>query len=254
VKTDEFWDKNRDLRKIVLLWEECQARHRNPDISCPLEHESHRNYFYEALSAFRNAQRSNLVEAIRTFLALPYWRKRWEFYEVWFVMLVLRSFGLARLQLQIDNNQWHLKVGGVGRLPIASGRMDNDKRIEFYYQFEGVPPQGIVPNAKDRPELLVFGQGSANIRRCLLAVEVKARERRGFDIQAMKGETLALLEWSPMAILGGSYFQLSRSSTLFKQQFGGSQVVIADGCSPGSLTTSELYRWLDEFWMRVTFS
>lgn len=170
-----------------------------------------RRFFEQALSEFKAATRPVTIADIQAFLALPYWKQRWQLYEVWFVTLLLRSYGLARLDLALQGDQWTLSVGGVMLTPIAISRLHNGDEIAFYYQYQGIPPQGLFPEAQDRPEVLVRYQAvSQQPPRTLLVAEVKARA--SFSRQDMEVALFALLKWRSEAIVGLNYLRYGQPS------------------------------------------
>ena len=232
---------------ISWQWRQVRERQAQPLHGCLQAQAPFREFAEQALAEFRSALRPNLINDVRTFLAMPYWHKRWELYEVWFVTLVLRSFGLKRLELQMSGDQWRLDVRGVHQHPIAVAHLEDGRRIEFFYQFQDVPPNTLFDAAVDRPEMLVYESGPEG-RRCLLAAEVKARVQRGFKLQDMKGAILSLLEWEPAAIVGASYFDLGSATPLSTKTFHGCRVVVADGCYPGSESVKQLQQWLQNDW------
>lgn len=239
-----------DLKYIFHgQWDEYKERSLWSQKQCVLENEWSRNYFETALKEFEAATRSYTVEDIRKFLALPYWKQRWQFYEVWFVMLVLRSYGLSNLELHNRDQKWELAVGSVMHHPIATSRLRDGNAVEFYYQHQGVPPTPLFPDTVDRPELLVWRKDSKDsVLQRLLVAEVKARQ--SFSTQDMEGALFALLKWDTRAIVGANYFNLGSGQNLVKQITRGVEIVAGNECTPRSSTATELSEWLGSFWKR----
>lgn len=233
---------------ILWRWEDCLGRTGEWHDQCILEYPELRHFFERSLSEFRAASHSRTVDNIRKFLALPYWKQRWQFYEVWFVTIVLRSYGLSNLRLETTAGKWRLDVGSVIPKPIATGRCGYRGEIKFYYQYQGTPPSSIFSGKQDRPEMLVNYENGFGKQQCLMAAEVKAREKKGFGLQDMKGSIFSLLEWEPGTIVGASYYDLGSGTLLSSQIIKNTELVFADMCQPRSLAATELTKWLEEFW------
>lgn len=238
-----------DWESIRRRWSECRRRQARALNVCSMEKEWVLQFFTAALREFDAAKKVIGVADIRRFLALPYWRQRWQLYEVWFVMLVLRSYGLSKLTLRTTDQQWKLAVGSVDPQPIATSRLCSGDVVEFYYQFQGVPPSALFPGTLDRPEILVQ-QKSASGRplQALLVAEVKAR--RSYGPQDMKGALFSLREWNSKAIVGSNYFDMGSGRRISVLDLDGIQIVAADECKPRSDTAKELTDWLVHFWRR----
>ena len=123
--------------------EDCKRRGARDLNTCSMEKDWVRKWFEASLKQFDAANRTVSVADVRRFLALPYWKLRWQFYEVWFVTLLLRSFGLSNLILNTDGHEWTLAVGSVSPEPIAMSNLANGDRVEFYYQHQGIPPSAL---------------------------------------------------------------------------------------------------------------
>lgn len=233
-------------------WKDCSKRVRpnieRPSDKCVMESPGHGKILRDALEEFRNSTEAISVENLNKFLALPYWKQRWQLFEVWFVMLILQSYGLSNLKLQIDNQEWTLAVGSVATQPIATSKLRNDDMVEFYYQYQGVPPIGLFADKKDRPEVLVLHRPKDAGPRYVLAAEVKARKR--YSAQDMKGALFSLMEWDPAAIAGASYYQLDTATGFAQIVVNDVQVVAANGCAPRSPVATDLFNWLTSFWRK----
>lgn len=235
-----------DWKSIRQRWCDCTRRRARDLNTCSMEEEWVRDFFTASLKEFDAARRSVSVGDIRRFLALPYWKQRWQFYEVWFVTLLLRSYGLANLELKTNGSDWTLAVGKVSATPIAVGNLANGDNVEFYYQYQGVPPSPLFKNCLDRPEVLVR---RAQTGKVLLVSEVKARTH--FGTQDMKGALFALEEWDADAIVGLNYFNIGSGVRLSTLKRNASEIVAADECTPRSLAAKELSEWLANFWTRT---
>jgi hypothetical protein len=235
-----------DWKSIRDRWSDCKKRRPHDLNTCSMEREWVRDFFTGALKEFDAAHRSVSVGDIRRFLALPYWKQRWQLYEVWFVTLLLRSYGLANLELKTDGSDWTLAVGKVSAKPIAIGNLADGDNVEFYYQYQGVPPSPLFKNCVDRPEVLVR---RAQTGKVLLVSEVKARTH--FGTQDMKGALFALEEWNADAIVGLNYFDMGSGVSLSTLRRNGTEIVAADECTPRSAVAKELSEWLANFWART---
>lgn len=235
-----------DWKSIRNRWSDCKRRSPHDLNTCSMEREWVRDFFTGALQEFDAAHRSVSLDDIRRFLALPYWKQRWQFYEVWFVTLLLRSYGLANLELKTDGSDWTLAVGKVSAKPIAVGNLANGDNVEFYYQYQGVPPSPLFKNCLDRPEVLVRRALTGKV---LLVSEVKARTH--FGTQEMKGALFALEEWDADAIIGLNYFDMGSGVSLSTLRRNGTEIVAADACTPRSAVAKELSEWLANFWART---
>ena len=231
---------------IDRLWRDCEKRQRSSD-GCAMEKDWNWKFFESASREFDSAARSVTVIDLQEFLALPYWKQRWQFYEVWFLTVVLRSYGLRNLELRTAGQTWTLAVGGVDQKPIAVGHIAHGESVEFYYQYQGIPPSPLFPGFQDRPEILVHHRSGSQLgTKVLLAAEVKARN--GFGIQDMKGALFSLVEWEPEAIVGANYYSMNSGKVLNILTQAGREIVVADECQPHSASERELAAWLARFW------
>ena len=247
---DRFQSPGRmDWDSIHRRWDECKKRQPRALNTCAMEKEWVQKFFRSALGEFDSATRSITIGDLRQFLALPYWKQRWQFYEVWFLMLILRSYGLPNLVLRTAGQDWILAVGSVDPEPIAVGQLASGGCVEFYYQYQGIPPAALFPTAQDRPEVLVQQKNaSGKLVTTLLVAEAKAR--RNFGTQEMKGALFPLQEWNPEAIVGANYFSIRSGQRLNLLSRDGTEIVAADECAPRSQAAQEHSEWLAAFWRR----
>jgi len=237
-----------DWGSIKGRWEDCKRRGARDRNSCSMEQEWVRKFFKESLKEIDAATRNISIADVRRFLALPYWKLRWQFYEVWFVTILLRSYGLSNLILNTDGPVWTLAVGSVSPKPIAVSNLANGDRLEFYYQHQGIPPSALFKKTADRPEVLVRRTQAGGGHRMLMAAEVKAK--KSFGTQEMKQALFTLQEWDPEAIVGVNYFPIKSGTTLSKLNKDAIEIVAADECTPRSSCSKELFDWLAEYWPR----
>ena len=128
-----------DWESIRTRWCDCKRRSPRDRNTCSMEQKWVRDFFTEALKEFDAAHRSVSLNDIRRFLALHYWKHRWQFYEVWFVTLLLRSFGLANLDLKTNGSDWTLAVGAVSAKPIAVANLANGDQSRVLLPVSGGP-------------------------------------------------------------------------------------------------------------------
>ncbi|CAM3961110.1 VWA domain-containing protein [Kibdelosporangium persicum] len=192
---------------------------------------------------------------IRRFFDLPYWKARWQLFEVWVLQLVLRSYGSKHWLPKLNGAEWDLKAGSKNPEPVAVAQLVNGRELRCYYQHEAVPPASLVTGASDRPELLVTvadhsicatKPGSEN-EPVLLTVEAKARFK--YKLQDMKSDILALQEWEPARILGASYFPVTKHNTLHSRKIATTKVALADGLKPGTPAENATFKWLRNMWI-----
>jgi hypothetical protein len=196
------------------------------------------------------------AEEIQRFFGLPYWKARWQLYEVWILHVVLRSYGATYWQPTLTDQIWDLKAGSTNRAPVATAPLKN-RELRCYYQYESSPPKSMVPGIRDRPELLITmaheaGQASApgdDDESVILVVEAKAGVH--YSTGDIKADIYALLEWEPKWILGASYFSLTGTEELRTSTVGGSMMALGERLVPDSKATTALEDWLRRMWVET---
>lgn len=196
-------------------------------------------------------------EEIRRFFDLPYWRARWQLYEVWLLHVVLSSYGTTRWKPNLTKGTWDLKAGSTNKPPVATAGLANGRELRCYYQHDSTPPGSLVPGTRDRPELLITEAHEAVLATVpgddgepvVLAAEAKTR--LNYPWQDMKGSVYALLEWEPRRVLGASFFSLTGSEELYTGTAGSVRIALGDRLVPDSKATTALRVWLRRMWVET---
>lgn len=227
------------------FWSTSRQRRRNGD-NCSWHQRYTRRYFVESAREFRSAERPVDIQSVLKVLALPYWRHRWQLFEVWFLVTVLDSLGLAHLTVRTDGGEWRLAVGSVDKEPVATYALRGGAQLEVFYQFQGIPPAGLFAHDEDRPKLLVLLRDGGGSKKTLLAGEAKAR--RGMSRQDFEGALYGLAKWNPEMVLGANYFAFGAYSGVLEQDLRGMRVLAASACEPGGQVAQEILHRLRHFW------
>lgn len=243
-----FFESLRRLLPRVLM-----RRHRG---DCRYEHPYVADYLRSGLPDLEGCFRETAVENLRTFFELPYWKSRWQVFELWVLRLVLESYGTDRWHPALTDGVWNLRAGSTNPAAVATSQLTSGRELRCYYQHDSVPPAPIFAGLRDRPELLVTvadamapADPGAEAEPVLLAVEAKARA--GYGPQELKSAVLPLLEWQPSRILGVSFFSASGADQLHVQSFAETPVGVAEAVVPGSASTAETTAWLKGMWRSV---
>lgn len=78
---------------------------------------------------------TDYVEAALEFLQLPYWKKRWQVYQIWVFILCLRAFARHGGKLNVsDRKPLILKTGETDE-PKAYIKIDRSVRLELWTEF-----------------------------------------------------------------------------------------------------------------------
>ncbi|WP_327094696.1 hypothetical protein OIE68_31990 [Nocardia vinacea] len=248
--TDAEWF----LRRLPDILPEVRQRTGKRD-GCSYSNDFVAHYIRDGLTDLEACFEIVSVQQLRKFFDLPYWKKRWQIYEIWVVRIVMDSYGTRRWSPRLTGTDWDLKAGSVNPLAIATSLLGDGRELRFYYQHQSTPPASLVAGVGDRPEILVTiaedpAQGAepgAKEEKVLIAVEAKARLRYG--LQDMKSSTIALIEWQPHRVLGASYFSLtSDTDNLHTQTMNGCEIALAERLRPGSQSASKTAGWLKACW------
>ncbi|WP_328442843.1 vWA domain-containing protein [Amycolatopsis sp. NBC_00438] len=245
-------------------WVETVTSRQDGRDTCPHERDYVSDYLRRGLPDLAGCFREVTVQQLKSFFELPYWKARWQVFELWTLSVVLDSYGTREWTPVLVEGVWNLKAGSTNPAPIATAEALESGEIRCYYQYESSPPAGLFPGTRDRPEMLVtlaerrgdpFAPGSA-AEPVLLAVEAKARADYG--PQEFKGAVFPLLEWRPRRILGMSYFPVTGADRLQIQAAGATSIGVAEAAAPGTGSAVETRLWLEELWrelprLRITF-
>ncbi|WP_043837219.1 MULTISPECIES: VWA domain-containing protein [Amycolatopsis] len=224
---------------------------------CPYSIRFFADYLRLGLPDLIGCFRDVSAQQLKRFFDLPYWKARWQVYELWILRLVLDSYDTSRWIPALTDGAWDLKAGSTNPEAIATAQLIDGTELRCYYQHESVPPASLFPGLRDRPELLVTlaqaptepASPGTDIEPVLLAVEAKARSNYG--PQDLKSATLPLLEWRPRRVLGASYFTSTGTDQLHVQQFAGTPVGVAEALVPGSASGPATTEWLVELWQEL---
>lgn len=224
----------------------------------------------------RRASLTEIVAAIQHFTRLPYWKHRWQLYEIWFfvVLLMVVRNRAPGLQLCVENGVWLLpKSGTITTIPMASVDLRTSRfqwhdrvaarrpaapmRLDMYYQYQGPPPRALGPRDDDaRPDVLVTlversaACGAIRSGDVLLVAELKAR--RPFSWKRMQEAIYSLACWEPLAAMGANYFPQKKEengryhSEAFRQQLDSMAVFAGQGVRPEDAATASLCEFLSE--------
>ena len=115
-------------------------------------------------------------DSVEEWLELPYWKKRWQVYEVWVIGLILRSVLMAGGTLNPDPNGQLVLRTGASSEPLAKLRLNAKCQMEVWCEF----PLPSVSNPKFRPDIvIVLRSGIGQIP--LHFVECKQRASEGLS-------------------------------------------------------------------------
>lgn len=246
--------RNSFLSSLARWFEEVSRRTSDAG-KCSYSDEFVARYLREGLTDLEGCFETVTVEQLRSFFDLPYWKHRWQLYEIWILHVVMDSFGTPRWSPRLTGTVWDLKAGSLNRKAIATVKLRDGSELRCYYQHQSAPPEAIVEGAEDRPEILVTRTEDAAHRAApgtsgesvILAVEAKAR--KAYALQDLKSATFALVEWHPDRILGSSYFPtVGAPDDLHTRRYGDHEIALATRMQPGSPTQSSTNEWLRSMW------
>jgi hypothetical protein len=229
-----------------------------PLAECPYRIPFFADYLRLGLPDLVGCFREISAQQLKRFFDLPYWKARWQIYELWILRLVLDSYDTSRWLPTLTDGAWDLKAGSTNPQAIATAQLIDGTELRCYYQHESVPPASLFPGLRDRPELLVTlahtptkpASPGTDAEPVLLAVEAKARSN--YVPQDLKSAILPLLEWQPQRVLGASYFTSTGADRLHVQQFAGTAVGVAEALIPGAASGPATTAWLVELWQDLS--
>lgn len=215
------------------------------------------DYLSYGLPDLAGCFREVTAQELRSFFALPYWKARWQVFEIWTLSVVLNSYGTRRWSPVLTGDVWNLKAGSTNPAAIATASLPDGRELRCYYQHQSTPPAPLFPGARDRPEILVTVATAsaqtptpgAETEPVLLALEAKARSDYG--PQEMTSAIYPLLEWRPARILGVSYFSCTGTDGLHVQRVGTTVLAVAEALTPGSASATAANKWLGEMWQEL---
>lgn len=184
---------------------------------------------------FDAAETAGEFEDVRRLLALPYWKHRWQLYEVWMLGQVLDAIGLRRVELITEDGVWPLPVGRSAKTPVA---LVPSIGATVWYQHQREPLAPLFKGKEHRPEIIVE-DADAHV---LLVVEAKAR--RGLDRADAETFLYPLLQWQPRAALLANYFAVNHAPPLTETSQGDSALASSSDCQPIGAAAESVRRWL----------
>ena len=131
---------------------------------------------YEALRWIRDSLgerriREGYLEIILEFLQLPYWKKRWQVFEIWIFSLFLLSLAEKGLKLNPDKESRLVLKTGESEAPKARLQLGQNSELEIWTEFpiKGKGLHGL------RPDIAII-INEIGIRKPVGIIECKQRE------------------------------------------------------------------------------
>jgi hypothetical protein len=126
------------------------------------------------------------VKAALEFLQLPYWKKRWQVFQIWVFILCLRAFVRRGVKLNVSGSKpLTLKTGETDE-PKAHIRTGKGTRLELWTEF----PLDGKPRSELRPDIaLVVNDGGT--RTPAGVIECKQRESASDEVLIKDAEKYA---------------------------------------------------------------
>jgi hypothetical protein len=120
------------------------------------------------LSSVAKAFEPDAIELLASkFIELPFWKFRWQIYEIWVIVVSLSEFEQFRFQLALSPDGCSLIE--LGRQATLATHADSS--CTFIYQ----PTYGNKSNAEIRPDIVVSSSSEATADNVQLIVECKQR-------------------------------------------------------------------------------
>lgn len=193
------------------------------------------NLWPRVLTEFHAAEVRGDYDDVRRLLALPYWKHRWQLYEVWVLAQLLDAIGLHRVELVTENGVWALPVGGSAKTAIA---LVPSIGATVWYQHQREPAAALFAGQEHRPEVIV----EASDGTVLLVVEAKAR--RGLARADVEAFLFPLLQWRPRAALLANYFSVKDAPPLVETVQADSALAASSEYQPIGVGASPVQSWL----------
>ncbi len=193
------------------------------------------NLWPEVLVEFRATEVTGDFDDVRRLLALPYWKHRWQLYEVWVLAELLDAIGLDRIEFVTDNGVWALPVGGKAKTAVA---LIPSIGATVWYQHQREPLASLFDGQEHRPEVILEAYDGS----VLLVLEAKAR--RGLDRAAVEAFLFPLLQWQPQAALLANYFAVKGAPPLAEARQGIAVLAATSEFNPLGEGASPVRHWL----------
>ncbi len=225
------------LELLANRWPgEVAIRGHFPGRQCHMvDNEWMRNLWPRVLSEFHAAEVRGDLDDVRRLLSLPYWKHRWQLYEVWVLAQVLDTIGLDRIELVAENDVWKLPVGGRAKTAVARVRSIG---ATVWYQHQREPEAALFAGQEHRPEVIV------ETRDGTVLVVVEAKARRGLSKADAEGFLYPLLQWQPSAALLANYFAVKQAPPLGEILQGGTALAASSEYQPIGAGAVPVQNWL----------
>lgn len=194
-----------------------------------------RDLWPKVQAEFNAAEVGGEFEDVRRLLALPYWKHRWQLYEVWMLGQVLDAIGLRRVELVTEDGVWPLPVGRSAKTAVA---LVPSIGATIWYQHQREPVAALFEGKEHRPEIIVE-DADADV---LLVVEAKAR--RGLDRVDAEAFLYPLLQWQPRSALLANYFAVNHAPPLTETSQGDCALASSSDCQPIGAGAESVRSWL----------
>lgn len=131
---------------------------------------------YESLRWMRDRlgerqNQENYAEILLEFLALPYWKKRWQVFEIWVFILALQGIKEHKVDFDVDDDGRLVLKTGESEAPRARIELNVTSHVEIWTEFplEGKGRRGLRPDIA-----ITMNKQGANIP--VGVIECKQRE------------------------------------------------------------------------------
>jgi len=223
--------------RLAKVWpREVALRGHFSESKCPMTNSSWMGDLWpRVLTEFHAAEVVGDYEDLLRLLALPYWKHRWQLYEVWVLAQLLDVIGLHRVELVTEGDVWALPVGGNAKTAVA---LVPSMGATVWYQHQREPADALFPGQEHRPEIIVEDRDGT----ILLVIEAKAR--RGLGRADVEAFLFPLLQWRPRAALLANYFAVKDAPPLAETVHATSTLAASSEYQPIGVGAPAVHDWL----------
>lgn len=109
---------------------------------------------------------TKIIESLLEFLELPYWKKRWQVFEIWILALCLRVMAEKRAVVMTDDGPIVMKTG-QSKAPVAAARIGSESLLELWLEY---------PLSDDLRPDIAFVRQDRSLKKPISVIECKQRE------------------------------------------------------------------------------